>query len=125
MIVEAQKVENGLFIPMVDQFKDINQDKVLVEIELIEHNQKELERRHREGYLLKPVEVGEFSDWEDGMKNDCAINLDHIQTVSKGKIGALIIELSSTKLIQLQQALNFALGFSEKIETAPSIIPKL
>lgn len=22
---------------------------------------------------------------EDGMKNDCAINLDHIQTVSKGK----------------------------------------
>jgi mRNA interferase MazF len=57
---------------------------------------------------------------EDGMKNDCAINLDHIQTVSKGKIGALIIELSSIKLIQLQQALNFALGFSEEIETAPT-----
>jgi hypothetical protein len=65
MIVEAQKVENGLFIPMVDQFKDNNQGKILVEIELIEQNQKELERRHREGYLLKPVEVGEFSDWED------------------------------------------------------------
>ena len=54
---------------------------------------------------------------EDGMKNDCAINLDHIQTVSKGKIGALITELSSTKLNGLQQALNFALGFSEDIES--------
>jgi mRNA-degrading endonuclease toxin of MazEF toxin-antitoxin module len=53
---------------------------------------------------------------KDGMKNDCAINLDHIQTVSKGKIGALITELSSTKLNQLRQALNFALGFSEEIE---------
>jgi len=65
MIVEAQKVENGLFIPMIDQFKNIKQSKILVEIELIEQNQKELERKHRKGYLLKPVEPGEFSDWED------------------------------------------------------------
>ena len=50
---------------MADQFKDINQGKILVGIELIEQNQKELERRQREGYLLKPVEVGEFSDRED------------------------------------------------------------
>jgi mRNA interferase MazF len=62
---------------------------------------------------------------EDGMKHDCAINLDHIQTVSKGKIGALIIELTSTKLIQLQQALNFALGFSEEMESDQSTMPKL
>jgi len=54
---------------------------------------------------------------EDGVKHDCAINFDHIQTVSKGKIGKLIIELSSPKLTQLQQALNFALGFSEEIES--------
>jgi hypothetical protein len=65
MIVEAQKVENGLFIPMIDQFKDIKQSKILVDIEFIEQNQKELERKHKEGYLLKPVEPGEFSDWED------------------------------------------------------------
>ena len=65
MIVEAQKVENGLFIPMIDQFKKIKQDKFLVEIELVEQDQKELERKHREGYLLKPIEPGEFSDWED------------------------------------------------------------
>ena len=65
MIVEAQKVENGLFIPMIEQFKKIKHGKILLEIELIEQNQKELERKHREGYLLKPVEPGEFNDWED------------------------------------------------------------
>jgi mRNA interferase MazF len=48
---------------------------------------------------------------EDGMKNDCAINLDHIQTVSKTKIGSLITKLSSNKMNELQVALTFALGF--------------
>lgn len=27
--------------------------------------EKEMERKHREGYMAKPVECGEFSDWED------------------------------------------------------------
>jgi mRNA interferase MazF len=48
---------------------------------------------------------------EDGMKTDCAINLDHIQTVSKAKIGSLITKLSSNKMNELQVALKFALGF--------------
>jgi metal-responsive CopG/Arc/MetJ family transcriptional regulator len=26
---------------------------------------QEMERRHREGYRRKPVQMGEFSDWED------------------------------------------------------------
>ena len=65
MIVEAKKDENGLFIPMVEQFKKIKQGKVLVEIELIENNKKELERKHREGYLRKPVKPDEFGGWED------------------------------------------------------------
>lgn len=26
---------------------------------------KDLERRHREGYLKKPVQPGEFGDWEN------------------------------------------------------------
>ena len=30
---------------------------------------------------------------EDGLRKDCAINCDHMQTVSKNKIGSLIIEL--------------------------------
>ncbi len=34
-----------------------------------------------------------LSKTENSMKNDCAINCDHIQTVSKGKIGALRLDL--------------------------------
>ena len=45
----------------------------------------------------------------DGMPRTCAVNLDHIQTVSKGKIGSLIAELSSKKLSALRRALSFAL----------------
>ncbi len=48
---------------------------------------------------------------EDGMPRDCAVNLDHIQTVSKGKIGPLITTLSSTKVSELRSALPFAFGF--------------
>ena len=49
----------------------------------------------------------------DGMPRDCAINLDHTQTVSKGRVGALITTLSSEKMIHLRQALLFALGFDD------------
>jgi mRNA interferase MazF len=45
------------------------------------------------------------------MTYDCAINLDHIQTVSKGKVGGLITKLSPSRLDELHKALNFALGF--------------
>jgi mRNA interferase MazF len=48
---------------------------------------------------------------EDGMHRDYAVNLDHIQTVSKGKIGPLITTLSSVKMSELRSALLFALGF--------------
>lgn len=46
----------------------------------------------------------------DGMPRDCAINLDHIQTVSKGKIGSLITTLSQEKLKQVTEAISFALN---------------
>jgi len=48
---------------------------------------------------------------EDGMPRECAVNLDHIQTVSKDKIGPLITTLSSIKLSEIRSALFFALGF--------------
>ena len=48
---------------------------------------------------------------EDGMPKDCVINLDHIQTVSKGKIGALITTLNHQKMFEMRSALLFALGF--------------
>ena len=46
---------------------------------------------------------------EDGMSKDCAINFDHIQTVSKARIGALITKLSRDKLVQVRNAIRFAL----------------
>jgi len=56
-----------------------------------------------------PTEV--ILDQKDGMKTLSAINLDHIQTVSKGKIGAYISKLSDSKLDEIKPALLFALGF--------------
>src|SRR5947209_3177653 len=47
----------------------------------------------------------------DGMPRSCAANLDHIQTVSKGKIGALIATLSPRTMSEMRSALLFALGF--------------
>ena len=49
----------------------------------------------------------------DGMPGDCAINLDHVQTVSKGRVGTLITTLSADKMVQIRQALLFALGFGD------------
>lgn len=46
----------------------------------------------------------------DGMRDDCAVNCDHIQTVSKSKIGSLIATLSKEKLNELRSAINFALN---------------
>lgn len=50
----------------------------------------------------------------DGMPGDCAINLDHLQTVSKARVGALIITLSTEKIANMRQALLFALGFGDE-----------
>jgi mRNA interferase MazF len=55
-----------------------------------------------------PSEV--FLSKQDGMIKDCAINFDHIQTVSKGKIGSLITTLSTDKLEQVSEAIQFALN---------------
>ena len=54
-----------------------------------------------------PSEV--FLSEQDGMTKDCAINFDHIQTVSKGKIGSLITTLTPDKLEQVGEAIQFAL----------------
>jgi mRNA interferase MazF len=46
----------------------------------------------------------------DGMTGDCAVNCDHLQTVSKEKLGGVITTLSSSKLSDVRQAISFALG---------------
>lgn len=48
---------------------------------------------------------------EDGLPRDCAVNLDHVQTVSTAKVGALIAVLTSERMREIRAALLFALGF--------------
>jgi mRNA interferase MazF len=47
----------------------------------------------------------------DGMGRDCAVNLDHVQTVAKSKIGALVTTLSAPRMNEVRRALLFAFGF--------------
>ena len=47
----------------------------------------------------------------EGMPRDCAANLDHIQTVAKTRIGALITTLSRDRMAEIRTALLFALDF--------------
>lgn len=47
----------------------------------------------------------------DGVPRDCAINLDHVQTVAKDRLGPLITTLSSARMAHIRAALLFALGF--------------
>ena len=54
-----------------------------------------------------PSEV--FLSKSDGMSRDCAVNCDHLQTVSKGKIGTLITTLLASKMIDVGRAIRFAL----------------
>ena len=50
-------------------------------------------------------------DKEDGMLQDCAINCDHIQTVAKSRLGALVTTLSAARMREVSGAVAFALGF--------------
>ena len=47
----------------------------------------------------------------DGMPRECAINLDHVQTVAKGRVGALIATLPTRRWVEIRSALLFSLGF--------------
>lgn len=47
---------------------------------------------------------------EDGMTHACAVNCDHLQTVVKGRLGALITTLSAAKLSAVSRAVRFALN---------------
>jgi len=48
---------------------------------------------------------------EDGMPRECAVNLDHVQTVSKARVGSRITVLGSHQMRSVRDALLFALGF--------------
>jgi len=50
-------------------------------------------------------------DESDGMSHECAINLYHLQTVPKARIGGLVASLSGERMEAVREALLFALGF--------------
>ena len=47
----------------------------------------------------------------DGFSRDCAVNLDHLQTVARTKLGPVIATLDGRKMAEVRSALLFALGF--------------
>jgi len=49
----------------------------------------------------------------DGMREACAINLDHLQTVPKQKLGKIIVHLSDEKMQEVYEAIKFAFGFDK------------
>ncbi len=54
-----------------------------------------------------PSEV--FLSKQEGMQQDSVVNCDHIQTVSRGKVGKLITSLSLEKMQEVSRAIRFAL----------------
>jgi mRNA interferase MazF len=48
---------------------------------------------------------------EDGMPRTCAVNLDHVQTVSKDRLGTRLTTLRVSRLDEIRVALLFALGY--------------
>lgn len=55
-----------------------------------------------------PSEV--YLSTTDGMPLDCAVNCDHLQTVSKAGLGGLVTTLSPAKMEEVAGAVSFALG---------------
>jgi mRNA interferase MazF len=47
---------------------------------------------------------------EDRVPEMCVVNLDNVQTVQKQQLGALITTLSTPRMVEVEQALCFALG---------------
>lgn len=50
-----------------------------------------------------------FLSKAEGLPRDCAVNCDHLQTVSKGRIGSLITSLPPAKMVEVGRAVRFAL----------------
>jgi mRNA interferase MazF len=50
---------------------------------------------------------------EDGMRDLCAITLDNLQTVPISALGPPLAVLSPERLVQVEAAIAFALGFTD------------
>lgn len=58
-----------------------------------------------------PSEV--FLSKDDGVKEECAVNLHNLQSVAKEQIGSLIATLSRERINDIEAAIRFSLGFGE------------
>ena len=58
-----------------------------------------------------PSEV--FLGPADGMPQECAINLDRLQTVLKRSLGRPVTHLSASRMREVRSALLYSLGFDE------------
>jgi mRNA interferase MazF len=47
----------------------------------------------------------------DGLPADSVVNLDHIQTVAKSRLGSVVTTISEETMQSVRKALLFALGF--------------
>lgn len=54
-----------------------------------------------------------FLSGDDGLKEDCAVNLHNLQSVSKDQIDSLITTLSQERMNEVEAAIRFSLGFGE------------
>ena len=48
---------------------------------------------------------------DDGVQRECAINFDHMQTVAKSRLGGIIATLPTSRMVEIRDALLFALGY--------------
>ncbi len=58
-----------------------------------------------------PTEV--WLDEDDGIDEECAVNLDNIQTVQKEKLGKVTAHLSKERMQEVFEAIRFAFGFDK------------
>ena len=54
-----------------------------------------------------------FLSDEEGLKEDCTINLHNLQSVAKEQIGSHIATLSQERMNEVEAAIRFSLGFGE------------
>ena len=74
MRVQALKIENGFLIPLIGEFKRIKQDRVLLEVEIVDQNIVEVDYSAID-QLVGLCETG---------KTDASVNHDRIIYGSRG-----------------------------------------
>ncbi len=68
MRVEAIKVENGFLIPFNEAFRKIEEDRIIIEVEIIE------QKRLAEGYSI----LDELAGFWESNRSDASVNHDAI-----------------------------------------------